>query len=88
MYASGDLGFPGFQIGSHVGDWNLDAKELYPIYKVHKIYYGLEVIGISLFKNIIPVLKSKKKTHLKKKIFAAYFYNLYNFFNGVSFILK
>ena len=24
---------PGFQIGSHVGDWNLDAKELYPIYK-------------------------------------------------------
>jgi len=28
-----DLKFPGFQIGSHVGDWNLDAKELYPIYK-------------------------------------------------------
>ena len=31
----GELGFPGFQIGSHVGDWNLDAKELYPIYKVN-----------------------------------------------------
>ena len=28
-----DLEMPGFQIGSHVGDWNLDAKELYPIYK-------------------------------------------------------
>lgn len=28
-----DLKFPGFQIGSHCGDWNLDAKELYPIYK-------------------------------------------------------
>jgi len=31
--AAVDLRFPGFQIGSHVGDWNLDAKELYPIYK-------------------------------------------------------
>ena len=29
-----DLKFPGFQIGSHIGDWNLDAKELYPVYKV------------------------------------------------------
>ena len=29
-----DLKFPGFQIGSHVGEWNLDAKELDPIYKV------------------------------------------------------
>jgi len=28
-----DLKMSGFQIGSHVGDWNLDAKELYPIYK-------------------------------------------------------
>ena len=31
---TGELKFPGFQIGSHIGDWNLDAKELYPIYKV------------------------------------------------------
>merc|ERR1712110_1046869 len=31
--ASVDLKMSGFQIGSHVGDWNLDAKELYPIYK-------------------------------------------------------
>jgi aminocarboxymuconate-semialdehyde decarboxylase len=31
--ASNDLKLPGFQIGSHIGDWNLDAKELYPIYK-------------------------------------------------------
>ncbi len=29
-----DLRFPGFQIGSHINDWNLDAKELYPVYKV------------------------------------------------------
>jgi len=26
-----DLKFPGFQIGSHIGDWNLDAPELYPV---------------------------------------------------------
>ena len=32
--AVAELKFPGFQIGSHVGDWNLDAPELYPIYKV------------------------------------------------------
>lgn len=31
--AVGELKFPGFQIGSHIGDWNLDSKELYPIYK-------------------------------------------------------
>lgn len=28
-----DLHFPGIQIGSHVNDWNLDAKELYPVWK-------------------------------------------------------
>ena len=32
-----DLSLPGFQIGSHIGDWNLDAPELYPIYKVYLI---------------------------------------------------
>ena len=32
--AFGELGLPGFQIGSHIGDWNLDSKELYPVYKV------------------------------------------------------
>eukprot|EP00094_Tigriopus_californicus_P003621 TCALIF_03483-PA protein Name:"Similar to ACMSD 2-amino-3-carboxymuconate-6-semialdehyde decarboxylase (Bos taurus)" AED:0.06 eAED:0.06 QI:13/0.83/0.71/1/0.66/0.71/7/146/371 len=31
--AKSELNMPGFQIGSHIGDWNLDAKELYPIYK-------------------------------------------------------
>ena len=35
--------FPGFQIGSHVGDWNLDSKELYPIYKT------AEELGTVLF---------------------------------------
>lgn len=29
-----DLGFRGIQIGSHVNDWNLDEKKLYPIWKV------------------------------------------------------
>ena len=29
-----DLKMPGFQIGSHIGDWNLDSPELYPVYKV------------------------------------------------------
>lgn len=28
-----DLQFPGIQIGSHINDWNLDAKELYPVWK-------------------------------------------------------
>lgn len=28
-----DLKFTGIQIGSHVNDWNLDAKELYPVWK-------------------------------------------------------
>lgn len=27
------LGFPGFQIGSHVNDWNLDADELEPVFQ-------------------------------------------------------
>jgi len=41
--AAVDLGFPGFQIGSHVGEWNLDAKELDPIYKT------AEDLGVCLF---------------------------------------
>lgn len=28
------IGFPGFQIGSHVNDWNLDADELEPVFQV------------------------------------------------------
>jgi len=31
--AVAELRFPGFQIGSHIGDWNLDSPELYPVYK-------------------------------------------------------
>lgn len=31
--AVGDLKFPGFQLGSHCGEWNLDSPNLYPIYK-------------------------------------------------------
>ena len=41
--AATDLKFPGFQIGSHIGDWNLDAKELYPVYKT------AEDLGVALF---------------------------------------
>ena len=29
-----DLGFKGIQIGTHINDWNLDQKDLYPIWKV------------------------------------------------------
>jgi aminocarboxymuconate-semialdehyde decarboxylase len=29
-----DLRFKGIQIGSHINDWNLDEKKLYPIWKV------------------------------------------------------
>jgi aminocarboxymuconate-semialdehyde decarboxylase len=29
-----ELGLSGIQIGSHINDWNLDAKELYPIWQV------------------------------------------------------
>jgi aminocarboxymuconate-semialdehyde decarboxylase len=34
---STDLGFKGIQIGSHINDWNLDSKQLYPIWKVYNI---------------------------------------------------
>lgn len=29
----GELGFPGVQIGTHVGEWNLDAPELFPVFQ-------------------------------------------------------
>ncbi|MCL4135741.1 UNVERIFIED_CONTAM: hypothetical protein GTU68_031960, partial [Idotea baltica] len=38
-----ELNFPGIQIGSHINDWNLDAKELHPIWKV------CEDLGMSIF---------------------------------------
>lgn len=41
--AKHDLNMPGFQIGSHIDDWNLDAKELYPVYKT------AEDLGLALF---------------------------------------
>jgi aminocarboxymuconate-semialdehyde decarboxylase len=28
-----DLGFKGIQIGTHINDWNLDEKALYPVWK-------------------------------------------------------
>lgn len=31
--ASSTLGIAGFEIGSHINDWNLDAKELYEFYE-------------------------------------------------------
>ena len=39
-----DLKFPGFQIGSHIGEWNLDAKELYPVYKVGQTYSTFRLV--------------------------------------------
>lgn len=32
-----DLGFRGVQIGTHVNDWNLDEKQLYPFWKVFSL---------------------------------------------------
>lgn len=37
------LGVPGVQIGSHVNDWNLENKELFPVYE------ALESLGMCLF---------------------------------------
>jgi aminocarboxymuconate-semialdehyde decarboxylase len=34
-----DLGFKGIQIGSHINDWNLDEKKLYPIWKVYICFF-------------------------------------------------
>ncbi|KAB7505623.1 2-amino-3-carboxymuconate-6-semialdehyde decarboxylase [Armadillidium nasatum] len=38
-----DLNFAGIQIGSHINEWNLDAKELHPIWKT------CEDLGLSVF---------------------------------------
>lgn len=38
-----ELKFPGFQIGSHINEWNLDAEELQPFFKV------AEELGVALF---------------------------------------
>ena len=38
-----ELGFPGVQIGSHIGEWNLDAPELRPFFA------AAEALGASLF---------------------------------------
>ncbi|XP_071976431.1 2-amino-3-carboxymuconate-6-semialdehyde decarboxylase isoform X2 [Engystomops pustulosus] len=38
-----ELGFPGVQIGSHINKWELDSKELYPVYA------AAEELNCSLF---------------------------------------
>ena len=50
---------PGFQIGSHVGDWNLDAKELYPIYKTAEELGKTSVSGSLKLRNSKFYVKSK-----------------------------
>lgn len=37
------LGFAGFEIGSHINDWNLDAQELFPFYE------AAEKMGAAIF---------------------------------------
>jgi len=38
-----DLGFPGVQIGTHCGEWNLDAPELFPLFE------RAQQLGASIF---------------------------------------
>uniref|UniRef100_A0A452TFB3 2-amino-3-carboxymuconate-6-semialdehyde decarboxylase n=1 Tax=Ursus maritimus TaxID=29073 RepID=A0A452TFB3_URSMA len=38
-----ELGFPGVQIGSHINEWDLNARELFPVYAV------AEKLNCSLF---------------------------------------
>ena len=61
-----DLSLPGFQIGSHIGDWNLDAPALYPVYKVYLVivvqYYQYIVyheLYILLYKSLIDYRQPK-----------------------------
>ena len=37
-----DLGLSGVQIGSHINDWNLDAEQLVPFWKVNSILCNIE----------------------------------------------
>lgn len=39
-----DLGMSGIQIGSHINNWNLDAPELIPIWKVCSFYYSKTIM--------------------------------------------
>ncbi|XP_072469359.1 2-amino-3-carboxymuconate-6-semialdehyde decarboxylase isoform X3 [Notamacropus eugenii] len=32
-----ELGFPGIQIGSHINEWDLNSKELFPVYAMRKL---------------------------------------------------
>lgn len=45
-----DLGFKGIQIGSHINEWNLDQKDLYPIWKV--------IVNMNISNDMIFYIKS------------------------------
>jgi hypothetical protein len=56
-------GLPGVQIGSHINDWNLDAPELLPIFKVrrasldNKIYEEFVVVITMAIMSTIYIMK-------------------------------
>ena len=43
-----ELRMPGIQIGSHIGDWNLDSRQLDPVWKVSSGTSGLFSSNIGL----------------------------------------
>lgn len=49
-----DLGFPGVQIGSHVNGWNLNARELFPVFQ------KAEEIGAAIFVHPWDMLGAKE----------------------------
>lgn len=51
-----ELGMPGFQMGSHINEWNLCAKELFPVYE------ALEDLGAALFVHPWEMMGQKDMT--------------------------